>query len=121
MLNCLFVGIGGFIGAVLRYLVGLIPAKSQSGFPIKTLAINVVGALLISLIAAAAAKNKDLDPRLILFLKVGVCGGFTTFSTFAYESYDLMQGGQALCALGYMLASVVLGIGAVFVGQLLLR
>lgn len=121
MLNCIFVGVGGFIGSVLRYLVGLIPVKPQSGFPVKTLAINVAGALLISVIAALAARNKDLNPQLILMLKVGVCGGFTTFSTFAYEAYDLMQGGQPLCALAYVLASVVLGVLAVFAGQLLVH
>lgn len=63
MLNCVIVGIGGFIGTVCRYLIGLLPFEMESGFPVKTLAINVIGAFLISLIAAIAAENKSFPPR----------------------------------------------------------
>lgn len=81
MLNCIFVGIGGFLGSVLRYLAGLLPMQPSNGFPVKTLLINVLGSFALGLIAAAAAKNPALDPKIVLMLKVGVCGGFTTFST----------------------------------------
>ena len=77
MLNCIFVGLGGFVGSILRYLVGLIPIKNPSGFPINTFLINVFGSLAIGVIACLASKNSNLDSRLILFLKVGICGGFT--------------------------------------------
>lgn len=119
MLGCLLVGIGGFLGSVARYLVGLLPLKVAGGFPMKTLLVNVVGALAISVIVALAAKGKGLDPRLVLMLKTGICGGFTTFSTFAYEAFDLMQNGHAASAVAYMVLSVVLGILAIWLGQVL--
>lgn len=118
MLQCLFVGIGGFIGSIGRYLIGLLPIKPENGFPVKTLCINVAGAFLISLITALAARNKNLSPQIVLMLKAGVCGGFTTFSTFAYESFDLMQKGSVGIALTYMILSMVLGVAAVFAGQI---
>ena len=117
MMNCIIVGIGGYIGTVCRYLVGLLPLKADNGFPVKTLLINVAGAFLISVISAFAVKNKSISPQLVLMLKVGVCGGFTTFSTFAYESADLMQKGNMPVAFCYMAASMVLGLAAVFAGQ----
>lgn len=117
MLNCIFVGIGGFLGSVCRYLIGLLPFKAENGFPIKTLLINVAGAFAISLIAAWAAKGKSIDPHLLLMLKVGVCGGFTTFSTFAFESAELMQSGHTPVAVTYMVLSAVLGVLAVLAGQ----
>ncbi|MEG0741374.1 MAG: fluoride efflux transporter CrcB [Clostridia bacterium] len=120
MLDCLLVGLGGFVGTVCRYLVGLLPLKTAGGFPVKTLAINIVGAFVISLIAALAAR-RALNPRLVLMLRVGVCGGFTTFSTFAYETVELLQKGSVCAALSYMLASVALSVLAVFAAQLLVR
>lgn len=121
MLNCIIVGIGGFIGTVCRYLIGLLPIKTDNGFPIKTLIINVVGAFAIGLIAAIATKNKSFNPQLALMLRVGVCGGFTTFSTFAYEAADLMKNGGTAVAFCYILISVVLGVAAVFLSQMLVR
>lgn len=131
-MNILAVGLGGFVGSVLRYLVGFIPlgsTQSQTGynislwasFPIKTFLINIVGAFVIGLVAAASAKNNSLNPQLVLFLKVGVCGGFTTFSTFSLETLDLLQKGQIPVALCYVVLSVVLGVVAVFAGQAVLR
>ncbi len=114
ILNCLFVGLGGFVGSVLRYLVSLAPIRHESGFPIITLGINVLGAFLLGLIMAAAGRNSGIDPRTLLFLKVGVCGGFTTFSTFALEAHTLISGGKPAVALLYMLLSVVLCVLAVF-------
>ena len=90
MMNCLAVGLGGFAGAVLRYLIGLIPTGETMIFPVKTFCINVIGCIVIGAITVLAAKL-SVPPRMILFLKVGVCGGFTTFSTFALESSDLIR------------------------------
>lgn len=95
MIECLFVGIGGFIGSVCRYLIGLI--------------------------AAAAAKNADLSPRVVLLLKTGICGGFTTFSTFALEISDLIRGGSWAAAAAYMLLSLILGVAAVFAAEALMH
>ena len=114
IVDCLFVGLGGFVGSVLRYLFSLAPIRHESGFPIVTLGINVLGAFLLGLIMAAAGRDAGIDPRTLLFLKVGVCGGFTTFSTFALESHTLLSGGKPFVALAYMLLSVVLCVLAVF-------
>ena len=120
MAECLFVGIGGFIGSVCRYLIGLMPLSPSNGFPVKTLVINVAGAFAIGLIAAAAAKNADISPRIVLLLKTGICGGFTTFSTFALEISDLVRGGSWAAAAAYMLLSLILGVAAVFAAETLL-
>ncbi|HEX3027700.1 MAG TPA: fluoride efflux transporter CrcB [Clostridia bacterium] len=121
ILDCLFVGIGGFIGTVFRYLMGLIPLKSENGFPINTLLVNIIGAFAIGLIAAVSAKNVSLSPRMVLFLKVGICGGFTTLSTFSLEASNLIQNGSVGVAFSYALLSVALSIAAVFGAQLLIR
>lgn len=121
MLNCLMVGIGGFIGSVCRYLIGLLPVEADGGFPVKTLLINIAGSFLIGLITALAVKNKDMNEQLVLLLKVGVCGGFTTFSTFAYETTDLMKNGHAVTALIYVCTSIILGVLAVYAAQMLVK
>lgn len=121
MLNCLAVGCGGFIGAVLRYLVGLIRISEDFAFPIKTLLINVLGAFAIGVIAALSLKGADLDPRLVLFLKAGICGGFTTFSTFALESVQLFQSGRAWMTVLYIVLSVVLSILAVYAAEVVVK
>lgn len=121
MLNCVLVGIGGFVGSVCRYLIGLLPIESDSGFPVKTLAINVIGSFLIGMITALAAKNKSLNPQVILMLKVGVCGGFTTFSTFAYESTELIKNGHMLTALAYICTSIVLSVCVIYLAQVLIK
>ena len=121
MAECLFVGIGGFIGSVCRYLIGLIPLSPSNGFPVKTLVINVAGAFAIGLIAAAAAKNADISSRIVLLLKTGICGGFTTFSTFALEISDMIRGGSWAAAAAYMLLSLILGVAAVFAAEALIH
>lgn len=114
MLNILSVGLGGFIGAVCRYLIGLIPLNETTSFPIKTFVINVIGCIIIGAIAVTAAKNSSLNSHLLLFIKVGLCGGFTTFSTFALETVDLMKNGNFMLAFTYVLGSVLVGIGVIF-------
>ena len=134
--NCIAVGIGGFMGSVLRYLVGLIPLGAGAGtgsaggagmagmwaaFPVKTLAINVAGAFAIGIICALASRGDVANPQLVLMLKVGVCGGFTTFSTFALEAGGLIESGQWPMALAYAALSVVLSVAAVFGAEALVR
>jgi CrcB protein len=120
MLECIIVGAGGFIGAVLRYLIGLLPVNPDSGFPIKTFFINILGSFVIGLIAALVLKN-SIDPKLALFLKVGVCGGFTTFSSFALETNDLFAKGSVGIAVLYAVLSITLGVLAVFAAQKLVN
>ena len=114
MFNCLVVGAGGFAGAICRYLIGLMPIQENFIFPIKTFGINVLGCILIGLITIMTMKSANISPQLILFLKVGVCGGFTTFSTFALETSDLIKNGHSGIALLYVLGSVLIGVGVVF-------
>ena len=118
MLNCLVVALGGGIGACLRYLIGLIPLKESFTFPVKTLFINLLGCFVIGLIAAIAAKTTSLSPRTVLFIKTGLCGGFTTFSTFALETETLLKTGHIGLAIIYVALSVVVGVGLAFAGQL---
>jgi len=114
MLKILAVGAGGFFGAALRYLISLIPVNETLAFPIKTFVINVVGCIVIGAIAVATAKNSSWNPYVLLFMKVGLCGGFTTFSTFALESADLIRNGHPMTALTYILLSVLVGVGVIF-------
>ena len=118
MLNCLVVVLGGGIGACLRYLIGLIPFKEPFTFPVKTLIINLLGCFVIGLIAALTVKNSSLSPKTVLFIKTGLCGGFTTFSTFALETEALIKTGHIGLAILYIVLSVILGVGLAFAGQL---
>lgn len=120
MVKCLLVGVGGGIGAILRYLIGLIPVGAQNNFPIKTLLINVIGAFVIGLISVSAEKYQ-VSLLLVLTLKTGVCGGFTTFSTFALETDQLIQSGNYGFAILYIGLSVILSVAAVFAAQILMK
>lgn len=121
MLECIIVGVGGFIGTVCRYLVGLISFKEGCAFPVKTWLINIIGSFLIGMIAALAVKIDSLNPRIVLFLKIGICGGFTTFSSFALETSDLLKEGRMHLAALYVILSMVVGILAVWAGQEIIR
>ena len=121
MIECIAVGLGGFIGAVCRYLIGLAPVREGMDFPVKTFVINIIGSFAIGIIAAAAARSGIADSRLVLFLKVGICGGFTTFSSFALETGDLIQNGNPGTAFLYVILSIILGVAAVFAGQWVIR
>jgi len=120
MLNCLVVALGGGIGACLRYLIGLISLKEPFAFPIKTLMINLLGCFVIGLIAALAVKNSMLSPKTVLFIKTGLCGGFTTFSTFALETETLIKTGHIGLAVIYVALSVLVGVGLAFAGQVII-
>lgn len=127
MINCLLVGVGGALGAILRYLISLIPLSTQNkflngffnGFPLKTFFINILGCFLIGIVVALAQKN-SLNPKLVLFLKVGLCGGFTTFSSFALETQDLLAKGSIFLALLYVILSLGMGVLAVFCAEKLI-
>lgn len=110
-------GAGGFVGAVLRYLAGL--ALPGAAFPISTFAVNVVGSFAIGLIVGVVNLRPEVLPsNAVLFLKTGVCGGFTTFSTFSLETFDLMDQGSWGLAAVYAAASVVCCVLGVFLGRL---
>ena len=117
MMDCLAVAAGGAIGAVCRFLIGKLPIGSNEGFPVKTFIVNIVGCFLIGLAAALALKQLADSPRLVLFLKVGICGGFTTFSSFALETGGLIEKGSYIAASAYVILSVVVGVLALFAAE----
>lgn len=116
MSRFLWVALGGAAGAMLRYAISLIPVRGD--FPVLTLFTNLLGALLIGFIAGAA-EFSALSPNLLLFAKTGLCGGFTTFSTFSLESYTLIKAGRRGAAALYILLSVGLCLLGVWLGRLL--
>ena len=96
-----FVALGGAVGAMGRYAISLLPVKT--GFPILTLMTNVIGAVLIGFIAGIASDSGEVSPNTVLFWKTGVCGGFTTFSTFSLEAFTLFENKAYLSGGIYML------------------
>jgi fluoride exporter len=116
------VAIGGAIGSVARYLVAMGSGKIFGmNFPWGILIINVTGSFLIGAFAGLFATKWDLPQGVRIFLTVGICGGYTTFSTFSLDSYYLMERGQFVAALAYMIGSVLLSIGALVSGLYLAR
>jgi CrcB protein len=116
LLNCAAVGAGGALGAMGRYLMGLIPGLRVGDFPLSTLVINFIGAVLIGLVCRKAQAPEGMENHLLLFLKVGLCGGFTTFSTFSLESLTLLEKGKLGIFVLYVITSVVFCLFGVFLG-----
>jgi fluoride exporter len=113
----LAVALGGGAGALGRYsLDRLIERRTFSVFPWSTFAINMSGCLVIGVLIAALVDRRHTPLWLRTGVVVGVVGGYTTFSTFAQESLDLLEEGRTLLALGYVAGSACLGIAAVFAG-----
>lgn len=118
MSGFLAVGLGGALGAMGRYGISLLPLKSA--FPFLTLLTNVLGALVIGFVVGVTADN-TASPNTVLFWKTGVCGGFTTFSTFSLETLRLFESSQTASGLLYAGASMVLCVLGVHIGELMGR
>ncbi|MBN2486501.1 MAG: fluoride efflux transporter CrcB [Bacteroidales bacterium] len=115
--NILLIGLGGFIGSIARYYVSKLNLYWHFfSIPVGTLLVNVAGCLLIGFLTGIADKSTLLPASLRLFLMVGVCGGFTTFSTFANENLMLLHAGEQVSILVYTALSVMLGFLAVYLG-----
>jgi fluoride exporter len=110
----LLVGLGGGIGAMLRYSSSFI--FKQNNFPYHTLCINVIGSLLIGIVFGLSQKVDVISDDLKLFLATGICGGFTTFSAFSVENMQMLKEGNYTTAFLYIFISVSFGIIAVFAG-----
>lgn len=117
MIKCLCVALGGAVGAMLRYGMGLLPIPNKENFPFITLLINVMGAFLIGVVTGFSTRNKEMSEFLVLFLKVGICGGFTTFSTFSLESLNLLNSGRYMAAMVYIVVSVIFSVLACMIGM----
>ena len=109
----LWVGLGGALGAIFRYGISLIPLKNH--FPILTLITNILGAFIIGMVVGLFTKER-ISPSINLFLKTGVCGGFTTFSTYMLDFGNLMTNAKLAEAFLYLLGSLLLGVGFLFIG-----
>lgn len=115
MLNFLFVALGGAAGACARYAISLIEIKHV--FPFQTFITNLFGAIAIGFLFGMVSVRKDVSPTLMLFLKVGVCGGFTTFSTFSLETLTLFEEGKFSIGIIYAVLSVLCCVLGVYAGQ----
>ena len=112
-----FIGLGGFAGSMARYGLHMLVHKWWPlSFPYGTLLINIIGCLLIGLILGIAQRETWMSEILKVTLATGFCGGFTTFSAFAYENIKLLQSGQLVSSLFYITCSVVLGVLATLAG-----
>lgn len=112
----MLVFLGGGLGSVARYWLGLKLNNFESGIPFGTLLANVLGSLLIGFIFGYSAKTGILTENQSLLLATGFCGGFTTFSTFAYETHFYIKSGEYFNLLPYLALTIFLGFGAVFAG-----
>ncbi len=121
MKHLLLVFLGGGFGSVLRYLIGKYLNSAETGIPYGTFAANILGSLLIGIILGLAAKNDTLTQNQTLLLATGFCGGFTTFSTFAYETHVFLKSGDFTSFAIYTIASFVVGFLAVFLGMFLVK
>jgi CrcB protein len=121
MKNALAVGFGGFFGCIARYLTGVVVARffDASAFPYATLIVNIVGCLLIGLLGGLAQSGELISPAMQLFLIVGFLGGFTTYSAFGYQTLTLAHEGRMFFALLNVSAHLILGLGAVWLGELI--
>jgi fluoride exporter len=116
------VGIGGALGSMLRYAIAILSIERIGpGFPWHTAAINIVGSLLIGIVATYSQSSIGLSPYVSAFAMVGVLGGFTTFSTFSYDTVTLLSDGVPTIALAYACGSVILGVLGVMAGMGLAR
>ncbi|HEY0078110.1 MAG TPA: fluoride efflux transporter CrcB [Pyrinomonadaceae bacterium] len=123
MKNALAVGLGGFLGCIARYLTSVLVIRLFDApfFPYATLIVNVVGCFLIGVLGGLAENTQVISPEMQLFLIVGVLGGFTTYSAFGYQTLRLAHEGQIFSAILNVAAHIVLGLGAVWLGALIVR
>ena len=119
MKEFLFVGLGGAVGAMLRYGISMVPVKSE--FPYMTLLINFLGAVAIGILAALSMRQSLLTEHSLLLLKTGACGGFTTFSTFSLEAVSLLEQHKTGMGITYILSSVLLCLLGVLLGKAMLH
>ena len=120
-MRILFVGAGGFFGAIFRYLLGGWVHKilNNPWYPYGTFVVNILGCLFIGVLGGLAENKHLFSPNIRLFLLVGLLGGFTTFSTFGYDTFVLFRDTQILAAIMNIASQVVLGVGAAYLGYML--
>lgn len=121
MKQFLLVFLGGGLGSALRYWIGKYLNSAENGIPYGTFAANVLGSFLIGIILGLALKGNSLSNNTVLFLATGFCGGFTTFSAFAYENHIFLKSGDFMTFAFYTIGSFIIGFAAVFFGIWLVK
>ena len=116
MFNFLFVFIGGGLGSICRYGITIGLHKQEWDFPLATFIANVISCIVLGALIALALKN-NLNGKQQLMLMTGFCGGFSTFSTFSNESFQLLQSGETLIGLGYIFISLFVGLICIGLGM----
>ena len=118
MAEALVVGLGGFVGAISRYLISMQTSKLFTGkIPVGTLCVNILGGLLIGLILELNSRTNVVSPQMKLFLTTGLMGGLTTFSTFSYETVGLFADGNYTSAMVNIVLNVALSLVGVMIGK----
>lgn len=121
MLQIIWIGLGGFVGAVLRYFVsGFVHWISRAGyFPVGTMTVNIIGCFFIGLLSVLVDGQNVMDPQIRAFIFVGFLGAFTTYSTFGNDSLNLFETGNSMGVIVNVGLHLILGIGAVWGGKLI--
>ena len=117
LINIFLVGAGGFIGSILRYLIGGMVQQYSKTFPLGTLAVNLIGCFVIGVLVHISESRGLFSETSKAFIFVGILGGFTTFSSFGNETFNLIQNDQAMNALLNIGSNVILGLLAVWLGR----
>jgi CrcB protein len=113
----LLIGVGGFLGSISRFLIGQgLHRIFDTVFPIGTMTVNIVGSFIIGVVYSLAERDNLINPELRMFLAVGFCGGFTTFSSFTFDKLNLLKDSGFLYLSMYLGGSVFLGLLAVYLG-----
>ncbi|MFK5982871.1 MAG: fluoride efflux transporter CrcB [Flavobacteriaceae bacterium] len=121
MKNLLLVFVGGGLGSSLRYWIGTYLNSYKHGIPYGTFAANIIGSLIIGIVLGLTLKQNVLSNNIVMFIAVGFCGGFTTFSSFAYENHLFLRDGNLMLFAGYTMLTFILGFAAVFFGMWLVK
>jgi CrcB protein len=122
MINLLAIGIGGFLGAIMRYLCsGWIYRLFGTGLPWGTVAVNVIGSFLLGFFLILETTRFTLSPTIRNFVAIGILGAFTTFSTFSYEAIQLLQDQLYFKAITYVLLNVIICLAAAWIGMISAR
>ena len=117
MVHILYIGVGGFIGAVSRYLLSRYINNLLPSFPFGTLTVNIIGSFVLGFIIYSISAGKNISPEMRDFITIGMVGGFTTMSAFAYESFRLMELNQLMLFAMNIALNVILCIAAIYVGK----
>lgn len=119
MIHIIYIGVGGFIGAVSRYLLSRYISNLLPSFPFGTLTVNVLGSFILGFIMYSITAGRNISPELREFITIGIIGGFTTMSAFAYESFRLAELNQFMLFALNIALNIILGIGAIYAGKIL--